>query len=84
MKKSWFDQDTIEELKTNVTLPEVVLPTPVLVNKNSLVQGGSSKELIMHCLMYATSLYSELSEFRAHTTNDSHKVAFYSGALTQI
>ena len=84
MKKSWIDQDTIEELKTNITLPEVILPKPVLVNKNSLAQGGSSKELIMHCLMYATSLYSELNEFRAHSANDQYKVAFYSGALAQI
>ena len=38
----------------------------------------------MHCLMYATSLYSELNEFRAHSANDQYKVAFYSGALAQI
>ena len=34
--------------------------------------------------MYGTSLYSELSEFRDQSSNNSYKVAYYSGALTQI
>lgn len=38
----------------------------------------------MHCLMYGTSLYSELSEFRDQNSNNSYKVAYYSGALSQI
>ena len=34
--------------------------------------------------MYGTSLYSELSEFREQSSNNSYKVAYYSGALSQI
>lgn len=34
--------------------------------------------------MYGTSLYSELSEFRNQNADNSQKVAYYSGALSQI
>jgi len=38
----------------------------------------------MHCLMYGTSLYSELSEYREYLTNNTHKVSYSSGAFSQV
>lgn len=38
----------------------------------------------MHCLMYGTSLYSELQEYREYTVTNTHKVAFSSSAFSQV
>ena len=38
----------------------------------------------MHCLMYGTSLYSELNEYRQYRNSNTHKVFYSSGALSQI
>ena len=38
----------------------------------------------MHCLMYGTSLYSELNEYRQYRAQNTHKVAYSSGALSQV
>ena len=38
----------------------------------------------MHCLMYGTSLYSELNEYRNYRANNTHKVPYSSGALSQV
>ena len=46
--------------------------------------GGQARELIMHCLMYGTSLYSELADLMAQTKNNKFKVTYLSGALSQI
>ena len=40
--------------------------------------------MIIHCLMYGTSLYSELSEYRQYRANNTHKVAYSSTALSQV
>jgi hypothetical protein len=46
--------------------------------------GGQARELIMHCLMYGTSLYSELADLMAQTKNNKFKVTYLSGAIAQI
>ena len=38
----------------------------------------------MHCLMYGTSLYSELNEYRQYRMQNTHKVAYSSGAVSQM
>ena len=38
----------------------------------------------MHCLMYGTSLYSELADLREQCRQKKNKVTYLSGALTQI
>ena len=38
----------------------------------------------MHCLMYGTSLYSELIEYRQYRQSNTHKVFYSSGALSQV
>lgn len=54
---------------------------PFLVSGSKLATSGGTKELVIHCLMYGTSLYTELSEFRALRANNSFKVGYWSGAL---
>lgn len=44
------------------TAPATASVMPFLVDGAS--QPGGTRELVMHCLMYGTSLYSELNEYR--------------------
>ena len=57
---------------------------PFLVSHDQVSQPGGTRELVMHCLMYGTSLYSELNEYRHYRANNTHKVAYSSGALSQV
>ena len=38
----------------------------------------------MHCLMYGTSLYTELSDLREQSRSNKYKVTYLSGAISQI
>lgn len=38
----------------------------------------------MHCLMYGTSLYSELADLRDQARSNKYKVTYLSGAISQI
>ena len=49
-----------------------------------MVKAGGTKELLMHILMYGTSVYSELSEFREMRADKSLKVSYWSGALSEV
>lgn len=79
----------ITELKSTAMVQSPSAPasgpvTPFLVAANQVQQRGGSKELIMHCLMYGTSLYSELNEYRHYRANNTHKVPYSSGAVSQV
>ena len=81
--------DKVEELKSssinvikNPSAPVTGSLTPFLVSPNQVSQQGGTKELIMHCLMYGTSLYSELNEYRQYRANNTHKVSYSSGAFS--
>lgn len=55
---------------------------PFLVSPQDVSQPGGTREIVMHCLMYGTSLYSELNEYRQYRADNTHKVAYSSGALS--
>ena len=58
--------------------------TPFLVSPSQASPSGGTKELVMHCLMYGTSLYSELNEYREYRASNVHKVAYSSSAFSQV
>ena len=84
------ESNKIEELKStsNVENPSAPVTTdrltPFLVSPSQVTQQGGTKELIMHCLMYGTSLYSELNEYRQYRANNTHKVSYSSSAFSQV
>ena len=80
---------SVEELKSNREVKSPSAPAtgtvvPFLVSPHQVSQQGGTKELVMHCLMYGTSLYSELNEYRHYRANNRHKVSYSSGAVSQV
>lgn len=84
--------DTIEEVKGATAAFVAATPAatssaklkPFLVSPHQVSQQGGTKELVMHCLMYGTSLYSELSEFRNYFATNTYKVQYASAAFSQV
>ena len=38
----------------------------------------------MHCLMYGTSLYSEMRDYMHYRSSNTHRVSYSSGAFSQV